>query len=179
VPCLYSFDEVGAEYRPYVDRGPIQPPENPSLRDWHARLIALRRSLPALHAGEFIPLAIDARQQVYAFLRVSPGEPEQAVLVALNFGPAAARVELSVPEEFRAFRSGPVRDLLAGSRHAARRGVLALEIPGHAARIVVGAQTHPRAATASGMILGSAAALDASVGAKTAVLQTSTGKRHD
>jgi cyclomaltodextrinase / maltogenic alpha-amylase / neopullulanase len=144
VPCLYSFDEVGAEYQPYLQRGPIEAPDNRSLRDWHARLIALRHSLPALHGSGFISLAVDGAQQVYAFLRASPGEPEHAAVVLLNFGSRAAHIELSVPDPFRALGSGPLRDLLSQRRHAARHGAIVLDIAAHDAMVLVRAATPTR-----------------------------------
>lgn len=52
LPCLFSFDEVGGEFEPYAELGPIRAPRYPELRGLHQRLIALRREQAALRSAQ-------------------------------------------------------------------------------------------------------------------------------
>jgi alpha-glucosidase len=59
-----------------------------SMLSLHRRLLRLRRSTPALHAGAYDPL--EAGGDVLAYLRTAPGGARY--LVALNLGPRPARL---------------------------------------------------------------------------------------
>lgn len=149
VPALFTFDEVGAEFEPYAVQGPIAPPERPALRRWHERLIALRKSTPALHGPGFLPLHVGETDEVYAFLRmpakapVPPGahegaaSPEREVaLVALNFSDRPAAVEIALPEALGRGQALRLRGALSGERLRARRGVLRLSLPPFGVRVL-------------------------------------------
>ena len=60
----------------------------------HRRLLALRRRTPALHGGAYHPVEADG--DVLAYLRTGPDG--ERWLVALNLGPAPARLALPGPE---------------------------------------------------------------------------------
>lgn len=128
LPELYSGDEIGAEFKPYDEGPPITwEKDKGGLRDWHRRLIALRRDTPALY-GRGIRL-LDAPDPVLAYVR--PGaSPVDDVLVLLNYGAAPVRVDL--PPDIA---SGRLTDLLDGSRPSLDRG-RALTLPAHGVRIL-------------------------------------------
>jgi glycosidase len=139
IPCIYTGDEIGAEFHPYQDRGPLNREENyPGLREYHQQLIALRKSIPSLYSRLWQPLEIEPiPQEVYAYLRyVTPND--QPILVVLNFFEEPAEVELNLPEEFSALREkGQLYDLLAGEQlPVASSGPLHIPVPGFSARIL-------------------------------------------
>jgi glycosidase len=96
IPCIYAFDEVGGEYEPYTELPP-RALSHPELRELHRRLIALRRSEPALHAAGMRVLRAEPPGEVFAFLRHSADGAIAPVLVVLNFAdqPWTGAIELS------------------------------------------------------------------------------------
>jgi glycosidase len=112
VPCLYAFDEIGAEFEPYGALRPLHPPDRADLRELHAKLIRLRRSTPALHGRGFTPLPV-TQGEVFAYVRQG-ARAEELALVALNLGPQAARVELTLPPALSHLKYLPCKDLLTG-----------------------------------------------------------------
>lgn len=99
IPCLYAFDEVGAEYLPRSQQAPVQH-QNGALRDFHKKLIGLRRAQPALHAGSFVPLHASEEDEVLVFARVGAvGEP--SALVALNFAAQPKRLTVALPDTLK------------------------------------------------------------------------------
>jgi cyclomaltodextrinase / maltogenic alpha-amylase / neopullulanase len=125
VPCIYTGDELGEEFKPYEDPGPLSWIERvPGLRDYHKQLIALRRALPSLHSRLWMPLVLEAaRDQVaYAYLRYH-GEYEDPVLVLLNFSPEPTELAFSLPEGFSVLAgAATLQDLLNGEQVAVRAG---------------------------------------------------------
>jgi cyclomaltodextrinase len=99
LPCLYSFDEVGAEFEPYGTLRPIPPQQESALLDFHRRWIALRRTHAAFRGGGYLPLSA-ADPDVLAFLRQND---RARLLVVLNFAAEPAAITLEVPG------SGPLR----------------------------------------------------------------------
>lgn len=98
-----------------------------SLLWLHKRLIALRRELPALHAGSYEPLD-DVPEGCYVFRRRTEGDAESdadgdAVLVALNFTDQPVEIALSTGLEGRIAlstrldRDEPTRERLALRPH--------------------------------------------------------------
>jgi len=86
LPCIYTGDEVGAEFEPYATPGPIDWTDRHDLRSYHRQLIHLRRRHPALRTREWTVLEARPSDQVLAYVRQAPdgGSP---VVVVLNFGP--------------------------------------------------------------------------------------------
>ncbi len=119
VPCLYSFDEVGAEYEPYTELRPVST-DNPELRAFHARWIALHRKLGA---AAFVPLHTGQGDEVYAYLRRGAADGG-TTLIALNFSNAPAKVTLELPDGI----TGTARELWSGATHAAAGPKLPLEL---------------------------------------------------
>jgi glycosidase len=114
VPGIYTADEVGEFFSPYFDPNPLSWEENfPGLRDYHKKLIALRKEVPSLHSRQWQLLEVEPRQQVVGYLRYLEGN-EQPVVVLLNFFEEDAEVEFSLPEEFQAqFAGDTLIDLLS------------------------------------------------------------------
>jgi len=96
-PCVYYGDEIGLEGR--IDPGcrgafPWDRERwDVTLRDSVRRAIALRHANPALRGGAFRLVAADAATVAYA-----RSEGRDLILVAVNAGGAAVRLELAVPE---------------------------------------------------------------------------------
>src|SRR6266498_4309130 len=99
VPCIYTGDELGEEFKPYEDSGPLSWVERvPGLRDYHKQLIALRSALPSLHSRQWTHLTLEAvRDQVaYGYLRYHD-ENQDPILVLLNFGEESTELVFSLP----------------------------------------------------------------------------------
>ncbi len=140
VPCLFMFDEVGAEFLPYEAQEPIAPPDNEALRSWHARLIALRRSSPALQGAGFLPLHVGESDEAYAYLRAEralTGDgaiTSEVAIVALNFGARTTTLRLSHPLLTRGVPR--LRDALSGDQVSVRAGALQLTLPPWGVRVL-------------------------------------------
>jgi glycosidase len=124
LPCLFTGDEVGAEFRPYETAGEIDWSDRHGLRPFVRRLVALRREVPALHARGWELLDVAPAERVLAYRRVSSAGD---ALVAINLSDAAVEVALPAP--------GGTVDLLRGKRLTeAEAGRVAL--PGWGFRIL-------------------------------------------
>jgi glycosidase len=139
IPCIYTGDEVGAEFSPYKSAGPIGWNEQVSgLRDFHKKLIALRKENPSLHSRLWMPLEFKPiPQEVFGYIRYR-GNYEQPVIVLLNFVEEPAEMEFQLPQEFRGkLGSGSLVDLLTEERVASGSGnTLRVTVPGLTARIL-------------------------------------------
>ncbi len=141
IPCIYTGDEVGLEFRPYQNPEPLTWDESryPGLRDYHKKLIALRKEVPALGSRQWLPLEVTPKpdQIVFAFARFV-GEYEQPVLVCLNFAETTAEAEVKLPEALQALaEAGPLTDLITGQVVASLApGSLRLPLSGHTAMIL-------------------------------------------
>jgi cyclomaltodextrinase len=139
IPCIYTGDEVGAEFSPYESQGPIGWNEQVvGLRDYHKKLIALRKEIPSLHSRLWRPLEFQPiPQEVYGYIRYS-GDYEQPVIVLLNFVEESAEMEFQLPEEFSGkVKTGSLIDLLTEERVSAGSGdTLRVTVPGLTARIL-------------------------------------------
>ena len=140
LPCIYTGDELGEEFKPYEDPGPLSWIERaPGLRDYHQQLIALRRALPSLYSRHWMPLTLQAAPDLvaYGYIRYH-GEYADPVLVLLNFTEEPAELEFELPEEFRALaQPGRFRDLLSGEQvRAAGEDMLRIPVPRFTARLL-------------------------------------------
>jgi cyclomaltodextrinase / maltogenic alpha-amylase / neopullulanase len=139
VPCLYTGDEYGLEFEPYQQLEPLTFEEQyPGLRDYHKKLIALRKAVPSLHSRSFSLIKPDAvPQTVFSYIRY--GEPTEApVIVLLNFSEEPAEFIFDVPEEFSALlSSGSLYDLLAEENvPASEGGRMSILVPAQTARLL-------------------------------------------
>ncbi|HSL47056.1 MAG TPA: alpha-amylase family glycosyl hydrolase, partial [Anaerolineales bacterium] len=112
IPCIYTADEVGQWFLPY-DGGLISWRERyRGLRDYHKKLIALRKEIPSLHSRQWRLLDVEPADQVLGYIRYLEGNAEP-VLVLLNFSEEAASVPLNLTEEFSALsETGRLTDRL-------------------------------------------------------------------
>ncbi|WP_394845540.1 DUF3459 domain-containing protein [Pendulispora brunnea] len=95
VPCLFTGQEVGAEYEPYGASGAVHFEQGGALRDWYKRLIALRRTRPSLRSRDWTRVASSA-PTVYAYVRTAGTEK---TLVVLQFDEHPVNVALDVPHQ--------------------------------------------------------------------------------
>ena len=74
IPCIYTGDEAGQWFRPYFDVTPISFRERyRGLRDYHKKLIALRKEIPSLHSRLWHLLEVKPAEQVLGYVRVLEG----------------------------------------------------------------------------------------------------------
>ena len=135
IPLVYTGDEVGAEFHPYLDGArPIAWADRHGLTPWYRQLIALRKTIPALSARGFEALPFAEGQTTYAFRRF--GRKDAAgVLVLVNFGKAEA-LALEVPGAAARWR-----DAVDGSKLARDPdGRLRVGVPEHGVRVLVPAK---------------------------------------
>jgi glycosidase len=112
IPCIYTGDEAGQWFRPYFDVTPISFRERyRGLRDYHKKLIALRKEIPSLHSRLWQLLEAGPADQVLAYLRFLEGNTEP-VLIVLNFSEEPAQTAVSLPEEFSPLLTGSLADRL-------------------------------------------------------------------
>jgi cyclomaltodextrinase / maltogenic alpha-amylase / neopullulanase len=108
IPCLYTFDEQGAAFKPYALSATLQE-RDPALREFHKRWIGLRRAHPALFGPGFTPVEV-GDDELYAYLR---SNGPHSVLVLLNF--SGRTIDRSVRLPVQAARASHWRDLLNGA----------------------------------------------------------------
>ena len=140
IPCIYTGDEYGLEFEPYQQLEPLVFEERiPGLREYHKRLIELRKDFPNLHSRLFSIITPDALPQtVFSYLRY--GEPGEApLIVLLNFSEEPANFSFDVPAEFSILADGSrLNDLLAGENiDAFEGGRLKISVPAQTARILI------------------------------------------
>ena len=111
IPCIYTADELGQWFLPY-DGGLISWRERyRGLRDYHKKLILLRKEIPSLHSRLWQMLEVGPENQVMGYLRYMEGNVEP-VLVLLNFSQEPAQAAVGIPEEFSPLLTGSLTDLL-------------------------------------------------------------------
>ncbi len=127
IPCLYTGQECGAEFEPYRTPGPISWEDPHGLRPYYQHLIALRRTLPALHARPWLPLELHSRGQAYGYLR--GGADTAPALVLLNFSPTPARVEIALNQDLLPLAAAALTDQVSGEPFPLRRRGHTLQAP--------------------------------------------------
>lgn len=140
VPCLYTGDEIGAEFMPYKNPDAISwDQDRQCLLNYHKKLIALRKNTPALHSRQWQILEVEPRQQVYGYLRWTGGDAKP-VLVLLNFFDTVFDAKVNIPPEFDFFtQSSQLLDLLSGMTVAVQPDkTLRIQIPPMTAYLLTG-----------------------------------------
>jgi glycosidase len=123
IACIYMGDEVGLEFKPYDDKGPVRWPENRDLHDFHRRLIALRKGRLA-GSCQLTHLGNDQSEQCLSYILHGSGPP---LVCTFNFGPAVqVHVELPVRS------SGIAKDLWNQEAIAFDSARVALSLDGNA-----------------------------------------------
>ncbi|HSL30987.1 MAG TPA: hypothetical protein VK900_17435, partial [Anaerolineales bacterium] len=104
--------EAGQWFRPYFDAAPVSFKERyRGLRDYHKKLIALRKDIPSLSSRLWQLLEVGPENQVMGYLRFMEGNAEP-VLVLLNFSEESAQAAVLLPEEFNSLLTGSLSDRL-------------------------------------------------------------------
>ena len=97
LPCLYTGDEVGAEFEPYAMTGPIDWEDRHGLRSDVRRLVHLRSQLPGLGAPHSTVLSVEPATQLLGYVR-SERDGRSPVLVLINFSPEQVTAVLDPAE---------------------------------------------------------------------------------
>jgi glycosidase len=137
LPCLFTGDEVGAEFEPYDASGQINWSDHYGLRADISKLIHIRWQNSALYSKEWQPLAAEPAAPLFAYMRVDGRDG--AVLVILNFSGDALEAVIDLPRRAarRLGESGP-SDLWSGELlPAPRNGQLKVSVPGWGFRLLV------------------------------------------
>jgi len=140
LPCLFTGDEVGTEYQPYSQNGPIDWTDRHELRDDTKRLIALRRGTPALHSRQRLPLAVEPARQLFAYVRTNDAG-EDPVVVLLNFSGDDVEATAELPKAAAETLSDrELIDLWSGDTlPAVSAGRVSVAIPGWGFRFLAAA----------------------------------------
>jgi cyclomaltodextrinase / maltogenic alpha-amylase / neopullulanase len=138
VPCLFTGDEYGLEFEPYRQVEPLTFEEQyPGLRDYHKKLITLRKNIPSLHSRLMSLITPDAvPQTAFSFIRYDE-TGEAPILVLLNFSEEPAEFSFDIPAEFGMSSGDDLYDLLAEeSVPAVAGGRIQVSVPALTARLL-------------------------------------------
>lgn len=120
LPLIYNGDEVGAEFEPYQEQ-PIAWGDRHKLTPYYARLIQLRRSLPALSSPGWELLSTNRDDAVLAYIRHpqrhAPRSPagcqdDRSALVLLNYSREPIDLQLSSQPSLTAVFHDKLQDAL-------------------------------------------------------------------
>ncbi|WP_438029584.1 alpha-amylase family glycosyl hydrolase [Sorangium sp. So ce233] len=136
IPCIYSFDELGAEYEPYGGLEPVSRPARGPLARHYERLIRLRRSTAALRAPGLLTVHAGPDDEILAYLRHGD-DASRFALVVLNFSDRPARKRIVLPEPFAGHARGGLRDGLSGAPARLHGRSLALDLAPWDVRVLV------------------------------------------
>ena len=139
LPCVYTGDEVGAEFDPYGQIGPIDWTDQHGLRPYFRRLIALRRTVPALHSRAWRPLDVRPAGLSFGYLRPSltGASDDPTVVVVLNFGAGPLDAVVTLPVDLADLPGGELVDLTTDETMPGPTGAtLAVPMPAWGARIL-------------------------------------------
>jgi len=128
-PCIYTGDEVGAEFEPYGPPGVVDWSSDPhGLHEWYRDLCRLRSSRASLRAPHMVRAAAEPGEGCYAYVRHG-GHGGEQLLVVVNFGDAEAEVCVTLDQGFESLAgASSLSDVLNGG-----------DVPGCAAGIPVAA----------------------------------------
>jgi cyclomaltodextrinase / maltogenic alpha-amylase / neopullulanase len=114
IPCIFTGEELGAEYEPYRYTGPIMWDDKLGLHGYYKKLITLRRQVPSLHSRHWTILEVEPHVQVYGYMR-HLADNSEPVIVLLNFSDEDVEAVVPIPDVFRGVASKlSFRDLLSG-----------------------------------------------------------------
>lgn len=137
LPCLFTGDDVGAEYQPYEQPGTIDWKDHAGVRNDTKKLIRLRRDVESLHSRHWIPLSAEPASPLFAYLRMG-ADGANPVVVVLNFSASDLQAAVELPAEVgRSLASGQLSDLWSGEEiQAPQEGRLKVDVPGWSFRMV-------------------------------------------
>ncbi|AUX43504.1 alpha amylase [Sorangium cellulosum] len=127
IPCIYSFDELGAEFEPYGGLTPVSRPAPGDLARHYEQLIRLRRSTAALRSPGLLTVHAGPDDEVFAYLRYGD-DTSRFALVVLNFSGEPVKRTLALPKAFADSARGGLRDGLSGTTARLQADSLALDL---------------------------------------------------
>jgi cyclomaltodextrinase len=141
LPCVYTGDEIGAEYEPYGQIDPIDWTDTHGLRDYFKQLISLRRDHPSLHSRDWLRVPVEPATPLFAYLRTA-GETGPPILVVINFSAADPDATITVPmNEPTLAETQSVTDLMTDEQLPVTAGNWTIPMPGWGVRILVGSHS--------------------------------------
>ncbi len=97
IPCIYTGQEIGAEYEPYEQTEPLDWTSDPNGLEPHYRsLIAERLANPVLAAGSLTLLQASPAKDVLAYALATP---QTSLLVAINFSAKEVQALIDTGEQ--------------------------------------------------------------------------------
>jgi glycosidase len=134
-PCIYTGDEVGAEFEPYGSPGVVDWDSDPhGLRRWYRDLCRLRRARPSLRSPHMVPADAEPSGRCYAYVRHG-GEGDEPLLVVVNFGDEEMEVRATLHDGFESLAGAPsLADVLNGGDVPGCRAGIAM--PAGSARVL-------------------------------------------
>jgi glycosidase len=99
IPCIYTGDEVGAQFLPYEQMTEIDWTDSNELHPFVERLIHLRRGNPSLYSREWRQLEAEPSVQLFAYLRQGAEEGDAPIVVVLNFSADDIDASVTLPAD--------------------------------------------------------------------------------
>lgn len=131
IPCIYTGDEVGAQFLPYESVGEISWEDPSDVRPYVQRLIELRRSHPSLYSRSWTQIDADPAVELFAYLRHTEGKDPIAVII--NYAARDVEGTIVLPD---VLTGKPLVDIWACERFDASHDSLALEMPAWRLRVL-------------------------------------------
>jgi glycosidase len=132
IPCLYTGDEVGAQFQPYENPEEIDWDDANGIRPFVSRLIHLRHDLLALQSRNWSQIEVAPAVEMFGYLR--PAEGEGSIGVILNYSPNDLDATVTLPPELT---GAPLVDLWNDERiPATRGGTLTVSVPAWGFRLL-------------------------------------------
>jgi cyclomaltodextrinase / maltogenic alpha-amylase / neopullulanase len=96
IPCLYTGDEVGAQFLPYESVGEISWDDPNDIRPYVKRLIELRTPNPSLYSRNWVQIDVEPAVELFGYLRHEDGE--DPIVVIVNYSRDDVEGSISLPE---------------------------------------------------------------------------------
>jgi glycosidase len=97
IPCIYTGDEVGAEFLPYETVNEIDWSDSNGLRPYVERLVRIRRENPSLYSRHWVQIDVEPSVQLFGYLR--QGEGAAPIVVVVNYSPDELDANISLPAD--------------------------------------------------------------------------------
>jgi len=112
VPCIFTGDEIGAQFDPYQDVNPIDWSNDFLKMEPTYRLLCdIRNTEPSMRAPDWTRVEVKPeRSGLYAYIRHMP-DGSDPVLVILNFAREILNADIALPARFAGAFDGTLRDL--------------------------------------------------------------------
>lgn len=144
LPCIYTGDEIGAEFLPYEMTSPIDWTDTYGLRDHFIKLGQLRRDHSSLRSRQMTFTDVETDADVLAYLRyVEADETQPPVLVLLNFSNSDQNIALALPPQLAATQT--LTDLMTDEALTVTgSGTISTQIPGSSGRVLIAQENETR-----------------------------------